>query len=179
MGRSFGKPEMLKPYPVKVVALAAPRFAAARTSVFARAPRIERQGRAVIRADAAIHRQERLLFRNYRQALQHRLRALAQMRQQRAQIRRTANDRRASRQVLGSHHVFSPSTAQEKGRTRAPACATAGAAARASPFIRKNIEPPAPAPAAFPPSAPPPPAAATALSSCANSVVRIPASSAC
>src|SRR5256885_10995774 len=95
--------------------------------------------------------------------------------QQRAQIRRTANDLRASGQVLGSHHVFSPSTAQEKGRTRAPAFATAGAAARASPFIRKNIAPPAPAPAAFPPSAPPP-AAATARSSCAISVVRILAS---
>src|SRR3989442_1772047 len=95
MGRSFGKPEMLKPYPVKVVALAAPRFAAARTSVFARAPRIERQWRAVVRADTAIHRQQRLLFGNYRQTLHHRLRALAQMPQQRAQIGRTANDLRA------------------------------------------------------------------------------------
>src|SRR5438105_1933345 len=176
MGGSFGDPEVLIAYPAEIVSLTAPRLAAARTSVFARAPGIECQRRSIVRTNATVHRQECFLFRNHRCALDHRLRALAHVDQQGAQIGRSANDLRASRQLLGRHHVLSPSPDQENGSTRAPAFSTAAAASRRSPFRRKIIEPPAPAPAAFPPSAP---TAATARSSCAIADVRIPASSAC
>jgi hypothetical protein len=64
----------------------------------------------------------------------------------------------------------------DTGRIRDPAALRAAAASRAFPFMMKNIEPPAPAPAALPPSAP---AASAACSNRAISGVRMPASSAC
>src|SRR5216684_483001 len=150
---------MLVARPAPIVAFAAPRLAAAGTSMLGRAPGIERERGAVVRAEPTIHGQQRFLFRDDGHPREQRPRSLSQVGER-----------------FRGHHARTPSVAQDSGSTVAPPAATVLVASRASPRMTKNMQPPAPAPAALPPSAP---AWVAAASSCAIAAVRMPGSSAC
>src|SRR6266849_5492654 len=167
---------MLVARPAPIVAFAAPRLAAAGTSMLGRAPGIERERGAVVRAEPAIHGQQRFLFRDDGHPREQRPRSLSQVDEQRREIDRAADFLRALGERFRGHHARTPSVAQDSGSTVAPPAATVLVASRASPRMTKNMQPPAPAPAALPPSAP---AWVAAASSCAISAVRMPGSSAC
>src|SRR6185503_3217119 len=158
---ALGQPQMLEARPVPVVPLAVPDLAAASAAMLGRFPGIEHEQRLIVRTDAAVHREQRLVFGDGRHALDERVRAAAQLLTERAQIGRVVDDGGARRELFGRYHVRTPSRDQFSGNTVAPAARIAGAASRAGPFIMKNIDPPAPAPAALPPSVP---AAAAACS---------------
>src|SRR2546422_2291977 len=76
------------------------------------------------------------------------------MREQRPEIRRTRDLLTSRRQRLSRHHAHTPSLVQCTGSTVAPASCAAAIAGRGSSRVMKNIAPPAPDPAALPPSAP-------------------------
>src|SRR2546426_2488412 len=170
------EPQVLVAGPMTVVPLPGEGLPAARTAVRRRIPRVEYEGGAVLGTDAAIGREQRLRFRDRRKAGEERRRALGEVREQGHEIRCPCDLLPTRRQLFGRHHARTPSSAQRTGRTVAPAARAAAMAGAGSSPVMKNIEPPAPAPAAFPPSAP---AAVKALSSWAISGVRIPGSSAC
>src|SRR5207237_5944364 len=176
VGRALGQPQMLQTRPVAVVPLAALDLAAARTAVRVGAPRIEQQRRAVLGADAAVGRQQRLRGGQRRHAGEQRGGALAEMGDQRREIGRARDLRPARRELLRAHHTRTPSRAQRTGSSVAPAARAAAITGAGLSPVTKNMQPPAPEPAALPPSAP---AAVTACSSRAISGVRISGSSVC
>src|SRR3989449_8172322 len=122
------------------------------------------------------HRQQRLLLRDRRHHLEQRRRASLQVRAQGREIPRPGDLRLPRGEPLRGHHVCTPPSDHATGSTVAPADRAAAATASGPPLARKKIDPPAPAPAALPPSTP---AAATACSRRAISSVRMPRSSAC
>src|SRR5256886_2813715 len=170
------EPQVLVASPMAVVPLPGEGLPAPGTAVRRRIPRIEYEGGAVLGTAAAIGREQRLRFRDRRKAGQERRRALGEVREQGREIRRRCDLLPARRQLLGGHPAPTPSSAHRTGRTVAPAARAAAMAGAGSSPVTKNIEPPAPAPAAFPPSAP---AAVKAFSSWPMSGVRISGSSAC
>src|SRR5207244_10677417 len=140
--------------PMTVVPLPGEGLPAARTAVRRRIPRIEYEGGAVLGTDAAIGREQRFRLRHKRKAGQERRRALREVREQGHEIGRGCDLLPTRRQLLGRHHARTPSSAHRTGRTVAPAARAAAIAGAGSSLVTTNIEPPAPAPAAFPPSAP-------------------------
>src|SRR5439155_1107851 len=139
-------------------------------------PRIEREHCPVVGTKASVTRQKGLRVRKGRQARQRRCGSLAKVRVQRGKIGGSGDLLPARDDLLRGHHARTPCGAQRTGRTVAPASRAAADACPESSVVTKNIEPPAPAPAALPPTVP---AARTTFSRRAISGVHISRSSAC
>src|SRR5690348_13242234 len=167
---------MLKPCPVTVVTFPPERLPASGAAMSVGAPRIERQGGPVIGTDPTVRREQRFRRRDRWHAGEDGGRALAEVRQQRLQVGGSRDLLAACGQLFRRHHARTPSPAQRTGSTVAPAAHAAATAGWDGSCVTKNIEPPAPAPAALPPSAP---AARIAASSRAISGVLIAGSSRC
>src|SRR6267143_4442134 len=170
------EPQMLVARPMTVVTLAGERLAATGAAVRRRTPWVERETGPVFGAHAAVGGEQCFRFRHGRETRQEQRRPLVEVCQQRGEIRRGGDLLAARRELLRRHHARTPSSAHRTGRTVAPAARAAAIAGAASSPVTKNMQPPAPDPAAFPPSAP---AARSAVSSRAISGVRIPGSSVC
>src|SRR5205823_7829423 len=116
------------------------------------APGVERERHMVRRTDPAVHREQRLLRGNVWHAREDGPGALGQVREEALEISRRRDLLAPSGERFRGHHARTPSRAHAKGSTVASASCAAAAAAAAS-RTRKNMHPPAPDPAALPPSA--------------------------
>src|SRR4029077_7481967 len=150
------QPEVLEPRPIAIVALAGHDLRAARAAVLRRTPRIERQDRPVVRTEASVAREESLGVGPGQQPREQRGRALAKGGVQRGKVGRAGDLLAARDDFLCRHHARTPSDAQRTGSPSAPAVRAAADASAESSFMMKNIEPPAPDPAALPPTDPAP-----------------------
>src|SRR6185503_9140822 len=141
-------------------------------------PGIKQQRGSVFRAYPAVGRKLGLPLRNPRTLLEKALGLLDEPFQLSRQVRCAGNLFSASFDFFSDYHVRTPFPFHSTGRTVAPRC-SAAFLARGSWSLsrnRKNMHPPAPAPAALPPNAP---NSIMAASSRAISSVRIDESSAC
>src|ERR1041384_138398 len=154
LDRPFGEPQMLALRPGAMVTLTPESFLAARALMLVGTPGIELQRRPVVGADSTVHRQQRLDLGNHRRACEDWSVATLDVITQSAEIVVRANLRAAGGEAFGGdHEARPPSPVHWTGSTVAPTPRAAATAPAVAPGSRKNIDPPAPAPAAFPPSA--------------------------
>ena len=142
-----------------------------------RAPGIELERRAVVGTDAAIRREQRLHPRECggSRASIGPARSARRSRQRLADRPSRSAAPRRSVELVGGQHGRTPSVDQRTGSRRMPERTRRLRAAADRRRPRKNMQPPAPEPAAFPPSAP----ACACRSRRAISGVHMPGSSPC
>src|SRR5581483_2472902 len=108
----------------------------------------------VPRAHPAVGGEERLGRRDERPPGEHRLGPLDEPGEQAGEVGRGGDLPAPGGESVRGHHARTPVVSHATGRTRAPAATAASHARAGSPPTRKNMHPPAPDPAALPPSAP-------------------------
>src|SRR4051794_37281957 len=145
---------MLPSRPGAVVPDTAIGPAARGAAVIARTPGIEVERRAVLGTDAAVGGQQRLVARDLGRLGEQPFVALGDARQQGRELRSTEDDFAPGLEPLRHQHERTPWAAQRTGSRRIPSSRAAATAGAGSSGPRKNIEPPAPDPAALPPSTP-------------------------
>src|SRR3954452_8653784 len=167
---------MLPSRPGAVVPDTAISPAARGAAVIARTPGIEVERRAMLGTDAAVGGQQRLVARDLGRPGKQPFIALGDARQQGREFGSAEDDVAPGLEPLRHQHCRTPWAAHRTGSRSIPSSRAAAIAGAGSFGPRKNIEPPAPEPAALPPSAP---ASTMARSRRAISGVHIPGSSAC
>ena len=119
-----------------------------------RAPRIELEYHRVVGTETSVHRKERLHAGDRRPVADDPRGPLGQASRQLSEISRLRQLFPASLEIRSDQHGRTPSIAHCTGRIRIPSALAPAIAGAGSSGPRKNMQPPAPEPAALPPSAP-------------------------